>query len=350
MDSSLAEEIVCDWMYRDQKYSMQDLFLVENAIKYRIKNKETNFWELMFYYYSNNQYKMSLANAHKYYDYSVKNKEMVNVCTAANWIGDHYLYGLGTVKDYKKAYNYYIKALEIDKESPYALFDLAIMYRNGYYVEKNIDKYHDIIIKLFNNCDYKDGEENDSFESMSAEIYQHYAYYLLDKGGTSNIRLAKKYLKKSREEIVTFLYYNDWDSTVKQLIEVDDNIRNLNNQLLDVDLSNEHTCIIVSKKFFKNNNSLLLDNCINDYKIINVKGDIYTLIDLPKTNKEYVIKFKYNNETYTIFAKKYETNKMYYKFLDNNYRNMEELVRKAVINNIEIRQLQSRINLINIII
>ena len=350
MDKYCAEDIVYNWMYKEEKYTEKEYHLVEDAIKYRVKNKLMNYWEPMFYYFSRNNFKLSLLYAHKFYNNSVKKHNFSAKSSACNWLGDHYLYGFGTVKDYKKAYIYYMEALEIDKNDPYALYDLAIMYKNGYYVKRDIDKYHEIITKLFNRENYFNSDENDSFESIGSEIYQHYAYCLIDKGGKTNIEKAKKYLKKSREEIVKFLYFNDWDGSAKQLSELDDNIVILNNLIKEIDNSQIQHYISIGKKSKSKRICDIISsetkNCIDYGK---VDGDIYTLIRLPRTNKEYQVKFSYNNNIYTIFAKKYDNNKMYYNFLNKNYRNMEEFIRNANIGNTEIRQLINDIKSIYII-
>ena len=217
--------------------------------------------------------------------------------------------------------------------------------------KKNLDKYHEIITKLFDSNNCRNNDENDPYESMGPEIYQHYAYCLRDKGGKNNLKLAEKYLKKSREELVKFLYYNDWDDSYKQLVEVDENIKFLNENLLNADNLNIKTCISVGKKSTNRKLVKLIEDGLSNYnKFISIEGDIYTLINLPKTNKEYTIKFVYDNVVYEIFANKYKQSKMYYRFLDENYRNMEELIRKGSIENVEIRQLVGKIKSINIII
>ena len=350
MNKYYAEDIVCDWVYRENKYTDEELHLVLEAIKYRVKHKQMNLWEPMFYYFANNQFNLSLMYAHKFYADAVKTHDKFGKSSADNWLGDHYLYGLGTNKDYKKAYMYYMDALNIDKNDLYALYDLAIMYLNGYYVKRDLDKYHEIITKLFNSDNCRNNDENDPYESMGPEIYQHYAYCLRDKGGKNNLKLAEKYLKKSREELVKFLYYNDWDDSYKQLVEVDENIEVLNEILLNADNSNKKTCISVGKKTTNRKLVKLIEDELSNYNKLSIEGDIYTLINLPKTNNEYTIKFVYDNVVYEIFAKKYKKSKMYYRFLEKNYRNMEELIRKGSIENVEIRQLVGKIKSINIII
>ncbi len=84
-------------MYREEKYSNEECHLVEQAIKYRVKNNQAYFWEPMFYYYSNNQFNLSFLYAHKFYNNSVKEHNTFFISSACNWLGDHWTRNIPTL-------------------------------------------------------------------------------------------------------------------------------------------------------------------------------------------------------------------------------------------------------------
>lgn len=72
-------------------------------------------------------------------------------CSGSSYycIGEIYLNGENTSIDYKKAFEYFERALECGNKSSYE--KLAVMYENGYYVEKNIELANEYIVLFEEN-------------------------------------------------------------------------------------------------------------------------------------------------------------------------------------------------------
>lgn len=95
--------------------------------------------ELGGFYYEEREFKL----AEKYYLIGAKGKEIWPLAG----LGYIYYYGRVGKPDYEKAFTYYKKASELgDIESTYKMAD---MYKNGYYVEKDYEKYKQIIEGLY---------------------------------------------------------------------------------------------------------------------------------------------------------------------------------------------------------
>ena len=95
--------------------------------------------ELGGYYYGLRSFDLAL----KYYDMAAElGFEEANECLGYVWY-----YGRTGERDFKKAYEYFSKAME--KGSPIATYKIADMYKNGYYVEKDEARYEQIIEDLY---------------------------------------------------------------------------------------------------------------------------------------------------------------------------------------------------------
>ncbi|MDO5434883.1 MAG: tetratricopeptide repeat protein [Clostridia bacterium] len=91
------------------------------------------------YYYGARDYDLAL----KYYEMAAEYKYI----PAYECLGYVWYYGRTGVKDYEKAFHYFT----LGKEAGHLVsaYKLADMYRNGYYVEKDTDKYREIIEELY---------------------------------------------------------------------------------------------------------------------------------------------------------------------------------------------------------
>lgn len=69
--------------------------------------------------------------------------------SAISNLGYIWYYGRTDKKDYEKAFYYFTKAAELGDIT--AAHKIADMYKNGYYVEKDYDKYKRIIEKLYHD-------------------------------------------------------------------------------------------------------------------------------------------------------------------------------------------------------
>jgi len=135
--------------------------------------------ELGGYYYERKKFDL----AEKYYLRAAElNNGYANVC-----LGYIYYYGRVGQPDYKKAFEYYSKAMNDDYIE--GVYKVADMYKKGLYVEKDVKKYEHIIRSAY---DYI--ENKASFEPYhSAEIYMRMGH-ILEKDGNLN-EAAKLYYR-----------------------------------------------------------------------------------------------------------------------------------------------------------
>ncbi|GEM_PF-342989 len=141
--------------------SKEDFFLYEESLKYLI-DTENNVWtmcELAGHYNEMKDFKMEL----KYYEMAavegeLQKKEIDEVLAyekrtfdpieyANVGLGYIYYYGQAGEKNYEKAFKAFSKAAE--RGSHEAKYKLADMYKNGYYVEKDMDKFIELIEELY---------------------------------------------------------------------------------------------------------------------------------------------------------------------------------------------------------
>ena len=91
------------------------------------------------YYYDERQFELAL----KYYEMAAEYK----FNSAYECLGYIWYYGRTGTRDYEKAFKYFSLARE--GGNIVAAYKLADMYKNGYYVEKNYEKYCEIIEELY---------------------------------------------------------------------------------------------------------------------------------------------------------------------------------------------------------
>ncbi len=121
--------------------SEEDFFLYSEAMAFLIEEtKDSDYMlELGGWYYERKDFDLAL----KYYEKASSfGNEDANVCLGYIWY-----YGRTGTVDYKKAFEYYSAA----PGHINALYKVADMYRNGYYVEKNYEKYKEIIEDIYAN-------------------------------------------------------------------------------------------------------------------------------------------------------------------------------------------------------
>ncbi len=135
-------------------YSEDDLFIYTEAMRFLISETADPdyMFELGVIYYENKYYDLAL----KYYEMCVAYDE--THIGALGGLGYIWYYGCLGRRDYKKAFEYYFRAAKCG--SIIAEYKVADMYRNGFYVEKDFDRFKSIIENLymelngtFNVCD-----------------------------------------------------------------------------------------------------------------------------------------------------------------------------------------------------
>lgn len=139
-----ALEICNKFNKNNGNYTDDSFFVYTEALKYLID--ETTDPEYMSKlgaaYYSEKEYDLAL----KYYEMTVEYDK--NNAAALRGLGYIWYYGRTGTTDYKKAFEYYSRAVyagcDISK------YKLADMYRYGHYVKQNFKKFKEIIESMYN--------------------------------------------------------------------------------------------------------------------------------------------------------------------------------------------------------
>lgn len=121
--------------------SEEEVFVYIESLEFLIEktNESRYMMELGGYYYEIEKFDLVL----KYYEMAA----LKNDASAFECLGYIWYYGRTGQKDYKKAFEYYEKAMKLGHIV--ATYKVADMYRNGYYVEKDLNKYRQIIEELY---------------------------------------------------------------------------------------------------------------------------------------------------------------------------------------------------------
>ncbi len=132
---------ICRNYYRITNPTEDDDFLYTEALKYLIEEtKQPGYMvELGAHYYEARQFDLAL----KYYEIAAESGN-VSACTDLGYI---WYYGRSGEKNYEKAFKCFDKAARLGSVT--AAYKVADMYKNGYHVEKDLDKYKSIIEDLY---------------------------------------------------------------------------------------------------------------------------------------------------------------------------------------------------------
>ena len=227
-------------------------------------------------YYAKKQYDLAL----KYYELA----ETLGSKWAWNGLGYIWYYGRTGTIDYEKAFKYFSRMVneggdEEEYDKVEAKFKLADMYKNGYYVDKNWEKYVEIIEELYS-------EVKDEFYMPRAEVFTRLA----------SIRT----LQGENDEAVN-LYLN-----------------------ARMDLINR----VANNRFFGDLNRIKwLENDL--YKLIDFDRTEFDLFDLYYLlSEEHVVAFDYVGETHVIESKRND-GEMNIRLDDMWFRNIDDFFNKA---------------------
>ena len=163
----------------------EDTFLYVEALEYLInETKESRYMvALGGMYYEDRRFDLAL----KYYEMAEENGDPYATVN----LGYIWYYGRTGVKDYEKAFRYFEKGRKRgDMNSAYKLAD---MYRNGYYVEKDPQKYKEIIEELYRKICRRKGDGG-----LVPEIYTRLAGIRTEEGKTDE---ALELYDQAREEL-----------------------------------------------------------------------------------------------------------------------------------------------------
>ena len=137
----LEAKRICSDYYNMTNPSEEDTFLYTEALKFLIEEaKDADYMaELGGLYYEDRQFDLAL----KYYELAA---EYNNLYAISN-LGYIWYYGRTGERNYEKAFYYFDKARQMG--DVIAAYKVADMYKNGYYVEKDYEKYKAIIEDLY---------------------------------------------------------------------------------------------------------------------------------------------------------------------------------------------------------
>lgn len=132
---------ICKNYYNLTNPGEEDRFLFAEALDYLIKEtKDSNYMvELGGLYYEQRRFDLAL----KYYEMAAEYDNLY----AVSDLGYIWYYGRTGEKDYKKAFYYFDKARQMG--DLIAAYKVADMYKNGFYVQQDYEKYKEIIEELY---------------------------------------------------------------------------------------------------------------------------------------------------------------------------------------------------------
>ena len=130
-----------DEFYENQNPTEEEVFLFTEAMNFLIEEEHNpaDMLSLGGYYYEIKRFDLAL----KYYEMAAT----YDYDPAYECLGYIWYYGRTGERDFKKAFEYFSKLMA--KGDPVSTYKVADMYRNGYYVEKDQEKYEEIIEKLY---------------------------------------------------------------------------------------------------------------------------------------------------------------------------------------------------------
>lgn len=132
---------ICRDFYDLTNPTEDDEFIFTEALKYLIEETKNSDYmvDLGGFYYGKRQFDLAL----KYYELAAEYGNRY----AISDLGYIWYYGRTGQKNYEKAFYYFDKARQMG--DIIAAYKVADMYKNGYYVEKDFEKYKSIIEELY---------------------------------------------------------------------------------------------------------------------------------------------------------------------------------------------------------
>ena len=132
---------ICRKFYHLTNPTEEDFFRYTEALGFLIEEtKDSDYMvELGAMYYEQRQFDLAL----KYYEMAA---EYDNLYAISN-LGYVWYYGRTGEKNYEKAFYYFDRARKMG--DLIAAYKVADMYKNGYYVEKDVEKYKAILLELY---------------------------------------------------------------------------------------------------------------------------------------------------------------------------------------------------------
>lgn len=277
MEEKEAREIV-DSLTKKNNLSDDELNKLTDALKYYIElnNSPQDMAYLAGLYYERQQFELAL----KYYEMAAE----MDYEPAVEKLGYYWYFGQTGKKDYEKAFKYFSKSAELGNLKSQC--KVADMYKHGYFVELDYNKYVEIVKDLYNKV--KDAE----YMSLPLpEVFSRLAVIYRNEGENSKaidlLLEAKDFLKQR------IIYNSFWGDLNVMMWLIDD--------------------LYKIKEFDK-----------NDF-------DLYDLFYLLK--KPSRMSFKYNDKTFVVHSF-LENERLLIEFNDKVYDKREEFFTHATIDNV----------------
>jgi len=132
---------ICSDYYGKTRPTEEETFLYTEALRYLIEEQKDpgRMVELGAHYYESRQFDLAL----KYYELAAEHDNLY----AISDLGYIWYYGRTGERDYEKAFYYFDRARRMG--DMVAAYKVADMYKNGYHVAKDHEKYKAIIEELY---------------------------------------------------------------------------------------------------------------------------------------------------------------------------------------------------------
>lgn len=132
---------ICRDYYNLTNPTDEDQFLFTEALRYLVEETKEPRYMLALggFYYEERRFDLAL----KYYEMAAEYDDL----NAIVGLGYIWYYGRTGERNFEKAFYYYDKARQAG--DPVAAYKVADMYRNGYYVDKDLSKFREIIEDLY---------------------------------------------------------------------------------------------------------------------------------------------------------------------------------------------------------
>lgn len=279
MTSKEARQIVRD--FDDSKVlTDEDEFMFTEAMNFLIEeeHKPQDMMYLGGWYYEQRRFELAL----KYYEMAAAfDHDPAYECLGYIWF-----YGRTGERDYKKAFEYFSKLME--KGNLVSSYKVADMYKNGCYVEKDHDKYVEIIELL-----YPKAQKLQYVEEPLPEIFTRLARIRIEQG-------------RKADAIELYLKAKDWLSWR-----------------------------IKYNAFFGNLN--IMKWMVEDlYTLIEFDPDVFGLFDFYYLLKTpHKVTFEYEDKEYCVESVQEENNCSIH-FGDKWYVDLDAFFQNAAINNVKL--------------
>lgn len=264
--------------YKKQQHEEQDDEDIMEALIFLSDNGDYDATaSLGGFYYGMKRFDL----AEKYYLIAASN----GIVGAMSGLGYIYYYGRVGEPDYKKAFEYYKMASEMGSITD--IIKLSDMYKNGYYVQKDLEKSYELLIDAYDRMK----QDKDKIFWHLPEIASRLATIKINIGEYEE---AIDYLYSARDVLMSRIAYTDafWgDLTIMEIIE---------------------------SNLFKYDPDIKYDSCI------------YNLFELLKTEGKY--RFICGKDIYTVISEK-DDDGIGIKFENTWYKSAKDFFSKARIKN-----------------